>query len=161
MAKAATKTKAPEKAKPNPARALALSAVDFHYAETVVARFVAQVPPGTKREEVLDKTYWRHCASQIPSMSEIVVIPKDGSWYGRYFVRYADKVMASLHELEWHEMKVILADEIDDKKFSVDFTTGENFRVIRLADMEVISKGHNSFEDANEWLVNHSRAVAA
>ena len=146
--------------KPSPARALSLSAVDFQMKETVIAEFCAKPPPGITREQVLEPNYWRHVAAQMPSMSIIHIIPKDGSWYGRYLVCYADKLMARIVELEWKKLPVITPDEVAGKLFGVDYMMGEGFRVIRHADGVVLSKNHNSAVDAEDWLNNHSRAAA-
>ena len=157
MAKA--KIKAKEEVKPREPRKLA--AIDFQLKETVQAQYTALVPTDTIFEDCMEPMFWTHVAAQMPTMSEVTLIPKDGSWYGRVFVRYSDRTSAKVAPLEYHDLNTMVYEDTDDSDFGIDFTTAEGFRVIRKADSTVLSKGHNTREDAAEWMVEHNKAMAA
>jgi hypothetical protein len=97
----------------------------------------------------------------MPTMSELTILPKDGSWYGKYFVRYAGRLTANIVELQWLELEALSSDDVTNKDFDVVFSTVDRFSVIRLDDQMVMSKGHNTETDAMEWMTNHSRSLAA
>jgi|10_taG_2_1085330.scaffolds.fasta_scaffold126024_1 hypothetical protein len=165
----ATKNKAPQKqkatqheaAQAKAERRRALPAVDFRLQETVQASFTALVPAGTTREEVLRPDYWKHVCKQMPTMSELTILPKDGSWYGKYFVRYAGRLTANIVELQYMELEALTSDDVTNKDFDVTFSTVDRFCVVRTDDQFVMSKGHNTETDAMEWMANHSRSLAA
>ncbi len=157
MAKAKTK---PEEVQA-PTKQKRLNAMDLQLKESVQAQYTALVPSGTTRDDILDPAFWAHCAAQLQSMTEITVIPKDGEWYGRYFVRYSDRTSARLAELEFVKLAAVTADDMANDQFSVDFTTAEKFRVIRTADNVVLQKNFVSQEAAYEWMAEHMKAMAA
>ena len=157
-AKAQTTT---EKVEAQPVKLKRLNAIDLQLKEAVQAQYTALVPPGTTREEVIDPGYWVHVAQQLRAMTEITIIPKDGAWYGRYFVRYADRNSARVVELEYHELQVLTADEVASSEYEIDFTTAEMFRVLRIADQVVLEKGFGSKDEAMVWMAEHMKAMAA
>lgn len=149
-------------AEPEPIkRRIRLNSQDMQLTEGQQSMYTATPPAGTTREDVLDPSFWTHVATRVRPMTEVTVIPKDGAWYGKYFVRYADRTSARVAELMYQKLEVVTAADIDNDMFGVDFTTGQQFFVFRKADKTVLQESFQNKEDAVQWMHDHMKAMAA
>lgn len=180
MAKAKTKPEQPEtKAEEqNPAEAMKdrlegktadeperrrprLQGLDMQLSETLQNNYTAIVPMNVTREDILDPLFWTHVATRLRPMTEITIIPKDGAFYMKVFVRYADTTSARVAELHYQRLEVVTAVDIENDMFDVGFTTGQQFYVFRKADKAVLQANFQAKEDAVQWMHEHMKAMAA
>src|SRR3990167_8347282 len=117
------------------ARPKRLSEGELALSETVQLFYTPHPAEGTTREDLMEPVFWSHVAKSIRSAAEIRVIPKDGAWYGRYLVIFADNLNVRLKELEYHVLDEVPANLTESDKYIVKWAGPiARFRVQRKAD---------------------------
>lgn len=139
-------------------KAKRISEADFRGTEFTQSFYTACVAEGFTRDEMLNPLVWVHVAKQLRAMDEIRAYPKDGAWYGRYLVLFADPVRVVVKELEFHKLDGVPVEDSDDYRVK---WAGTSFRVIRAADNAVMKDGFSRKDDATEWMRTNLRVKAA
>ena len=139
-------------------KAKRISEADFRGTEFAQSFYTAVLAEGFTREDVLNPLAWVHVAKRLRAMDEIRAYPKDGAWYGRYLVLFADSVRVTIKELEYHSLEGVTVEESDDYKVK---WAGTSFRVVRTTDNTVIKEGFARKEEATDWMRVNMRVKAA
>lgn len=127
--------------------------------------YVARPPAGTKIEDVLDENYWAHVAKKINPHDIIEVVPEDGSFYAKLLVTSRGTLWVRVHQIEYVDINGGKESK-KPKKESDDFEVNwggpnDKWRVIRKADKLPVGKNFTSREDADKWLEEHIKEIAA
>ena len=81
------------------------------------------------------------------------MLPKDGAWYGRYLVVFADALRIQLKELEYHVLETVAdADSVNDKYEVKWGGPAVRFRVFRRVDNVVMKDKFDSKVAAAHWM---------
>lgn len=133
----------------------------FQLAEHRRNLWTVRVPQGVTIDRVSDPDYWVHVTKDLRVDDKIEVKAADGSWYAEFLVTKVDKTAA-------HVWLILYADrtqrpapvaERATETHKVEFGGAHKWRVIRLADKQVIHKGEPDEESAKAWLVEHLKAA--
>jgi len=134
------------------------------FKETVaVSNFWTIIPDeATKFEDLLVPEYWAHVAARLRTSDIISVVAEDGSYYAQLYVAVAGSKYAKVVPL----FKADLESAIEETPALVTHVVkfkGPILKhcVIRLSDKEIISQGHSAKQDAENWLRDHFKALAA
>lgn len=136
----------------------------FDYIST---RHDALVAQGLKVEDLLNPAYWAHHAVKLRPMDEIRARAEDGTWVAYLLVLASDRTWArcqllSKHNLGTADVAITQANEEEVKKqkglFKIAYSGPEKYRVLRKADNNVMSSGHEQKQDAEIWLDRHVRS---
>lgn len=125
--------------------------------------------PNTNPNDVLAPEYFKHCTKKVKQGDHIEVVAQEGTWFMQLFVREvlsgAIKVAVLNHKSLSKPTQAIPFDEPEskpkesesggDEEYEVKFSGQAKFRVIRLADKEVLATGIGSKEAAEQWLADY------
>lgn len=134
----------------------------FSLSEYARQSFVATPPAGTSLDDVLNENYWAHVAKKINPHDIIEIVPEDGAFYAKLIVTSRGSLWARVQKLE----HVVLGGVAPAKKPGEDFEIGwagpsDKWRIVRKEDKLVVSKNFASREDADKWLGEHIKEIAA
>jgi hypothetical protein len=137
-----------------------LSAKRCKQADYVRNLFVISPEFGTDLEDVLKPEYFAHVAPDLKPWSKIEVHPDDETYYAELLVRSSGRNWAVVSVLT----KVDLAPKAEEVKPADGYQISwggphQKYRVIRLADKEVVSKEHTDAVAAQKWLGEHVKAM--
>ena len=139
-----------------------VSEAEFQLTESVQASYTAMPQVGTTREDVLKPAFWVHVAKYLKPMTEIRVLPKDGSWYGRYLVLYVDSIQARVKELEFHVLEEVAEAQDDSGPYAIKWSgPAAKFRIVRKADGKILKEGFGTRGEAAAWMFANTKAIAA
>jgi len=144
---------------PEPERRVRLQGMDLQLKETTQNAYTAEPPAGTSREDVMDPSFWMHVATRLRPKTEVTVLPQDGAFYMKVFVRYADRTSARIHELDYQELQIVTAEEVENRLFDIGFNSGNLFFVYRKADSAVLQAKFQAKEEAAAWMSEHMKAM--
>ncbi len=141
------------------APALTPNRQNFDLAEQYRMVFRANIPAGVSLDRVMEPDYFKHVASQVKPGYRIEAMPADGAWFAELLVRKTSK--EEVHS--WLLLSVDLNAQVeaaqaigmDATAYEVKFGGAHKWRVIRLADKEVIHHGEPTEADAKAWLANY------
>ena len=134
--------------------------------EYISTRHDALVAQGVTVEDLLNPAYWAHHAVKLRPMDEIRARAEDGTWMAYLVVLASDRTWArcqllSKHNLGTADVALTQANEAEVKRqkglYTISFSGPEKYRVIRKADKNVMSSGHEQKQDAERWLDRHVR----
>lgn len=122
--------------------------------------FEADIPAGTRLEELLAPHYWRHYAAQLSPMNIIEAMCEDGSWEASLRVMFASKA----------EVKCVVRWSV---QYSAEDATGPHsethkvawrgptakWSVVRKDTGEVIKKGLYPESAAHAFLKTHLQSL--
>ena len=118
--------------------------------------------PGVTVDDILKKEYWAHTSGCLTPGDRIEAIPQDRSYYAEFIVLGKDKHWATVKLLgpviqifENQEE----AEAVADTGYTVAFAGPHKWRVVRNNDKQVMSKGHDSREQAEAWLKEFKKAA--
>lgn len=116
---------------------------------------------GTELEQVLDPAYWANITQLKPGV-RIWVMPDDERWYAELLVRQAGQGFAKVHVLRKGELDAIEIDPKLSADFDIEWRGARiKHRIVRKKDAKVMKEGLATAEDAQAWIRDHARAVAA
>lgn len=126
----------------------------FAHSETVRLEYVATVPAGVPFSRVLDPDYWAHVAPLLRPWYRIEVRAEDGAYFGELVVRKAAKESAHCWVIRYVDLEsqVVKARSPIASDFKTEFGGAHKWRIVRLADGEVMHKGEASQSEAEVWL---------
>ena len=134
-----------------------IAEADFQPTEQVQGMYTAYPPIGTTPEDVQNPIFWAHVAPKMKAMTEIRVMPKDGTWYGIYLCLYADQHQATVKELQLFPIDV--QSETDAEKYFVKWISPPlKWGIIRKDDNERIKDGFDTKKQAVIWMSGHIKA---
>lgn len=136
----------------------------FSQADYARQSFVARPAAGTPISDVMSNDYWSHVARKINPHDIIEVVPEDGAYYAKLLVLGRGNLWVKVYQLEYVEIEANTekVGESDIKKFDVAFAgPHDKWRVVRKTDKLVVEKNFQSREDAEKWLGEHIKELAA
>ena len=129
-----------------------LSEGDLSLMQSVQAIYTATPPVGTTREDMMKPIFWSHVARKLKPMFEIWAMPKDGAWYGKWLVVYADSIQAKLKELHFYPLEELSEPELEGDPYILKWISPPvRFGIIRKADKAVIKDRFETKELAYAW----------
>lgn len=127
--------------------------------------WLAVIEHGTPYDEVLKPDFWAHVAEprRMKIGDEIVVVPDDGSYRAKLFVRDVGRVWVKVEELTKKDFDAVVAPVGDTaSEFRVEWKGPHHkHSVVRISDNEIIQGGFKSAGDARLWMAEHAKAMAA
>lgn len=131
-------------------------------AEEVRNAWVVNAEEGTTIEDVLQPGYWAHIASRLRPYDHIEVRLETGEWVAQLMVISQGLNWAKVHMLNQFMLNANAEPPPASQKYEVKWGGPQHkWRVVRLADSEVISKGHDSAMEGQLWLQNYERATVS
>ena len=125
---------------------------DLSLMQSLQVIYTATPPVGTTREDMLKPIFWSHVARKLKPMFEIWAMPKDGAWYGKWLVLYADNVQAKLKELQFYSLDTLIEPDADSDPYLVKFISPPvRYGIIRKADKVVVKDRFETKELAYAW----------
>ena len=129
-----------------------LSEGDLSLMQSIQAIYTATPPVGTTREDMMQPIFWSHVARKLKPMFEIWAMPKDGAWYGKWLVIYADSTQAKLKELDFYSLEEISDPESESDPYIVKWISPPvRFGIVRKADKVIIKDRFETKELAYAW----------
>lgn len=112
-------------------------------------------------DDVLLPGFWSHVAMKLRVMDRIEIYREDGTEFAELLVTLTDRVSAKVIVLNrvslTHEAPVSV-----DPEYQIGWAGPHHkFRVVRIADKEVIHTGFASQEAAHQWLMDYTKVLAA
>lgn len=148
-----------------------MSLLPNHLRESEYIRTQWSVPVDEKTTltEVVSPSFWAHVAKRLRQWDVIEVRPADATWFARLMVRSVGPAGPVLAVLEHHEFTDRKKPEAKAKPkaetasdYDVKFSGGsDKWRVVRKADKEVVAKGLETREAADEALEAHLSGAMA
>lgn len=123
--------------------------------------WTAHLPVGTTREDVLNPAFWTHVAKRLRSMDKIDAWSKDGEFYARYIVVYADPHSAKLKELEFHVIGKIEVSAKESGYYAEYIAPSVRWCVFRTSDNERVKTHLYDEIAAKAWIVENMKSVAS
>lgn len=113
------------------------------------------IPPGIPISSVQSPDFWVHCAGTLKQYGKVECRAQDNAWYAELMVRKVESQAVQMWVLNYVDLSAQSAPRAqataDD--YSVTFGGPSHlWRVIRLADKQVIHKGEASEAEAMAWL---------
>jgi hypothetical protein len=140
---------------------LAMKPTSILLAEHTTATYHHTPEFQTSIDEVLGNDYWEHLARKLRPGDEIKVFAADATYYLHLVVRAATRnevVLGVLSKVLFKSEAVITTSAKYDVKYR-----GPSVRwsVMKVADGSVIRDNFQTQEEAEKWLTNHDKAMAA
>jgi EAL domain-containing protein (putative c-di-GMP-specific phosphodiesterase class I) len=89
-------------------------------------------------------------------------MPEDESWWAELLVRQVGQGFAKVALLRKGELDAIDIDPQIAKDFNIEYRGAvKKHRVVRIADGHVLKEGLPTVEDAQAWIRDHRRVLAA
>lgn len=128
-------------------------------AQSLVMTWHYTVPPAISLDDLLKPDFWSHVAVRLRPHNRVIADAEDGSWTATLFVRSVNRLSATMAVQSFMEFgeKSALSDSVAT---FADFDIGwggpaHKHRVVRKSDGAIMTKGHDTSEDAGMWLKNH------
>jgi hypothetical protein len=144
-----------------PKHAPKLHAGRFSLAETVRQPYFVRPEEGTKPEALLEPQYWAHVAPKLRPLDEITAVPDGGAWYARYLVLYATTNEAKVHLLEKVALSEAAPADLASAYESKWRGPSAKFGVVNKDTKEVVKDGFETKDQADAFLAQHVKALAA
>lgn len=135
---------------------------DFMFPET---SYLA--PVGTPFAHLLRPEYWSNLKKLMPGCT-IVVLAEDGSYRATLYVDRVGQGYAQVLPLEHHDLTALRAKAVkpessaEGKKYLIEHAgPATKWRVVRLSDSHVLKQGLDTENDAQAWLRDYTKALAA
>lgn len=125
---------------------------------------------GTTLEDIKEPAYWAHTAAKLHPTDRIEVTAEDGSWFAELFVASCGRNWAKVSVLRYHELSesspTDAAVESSAEGLENDFYVlwrGQTHQhcVMRAEDKAVVKTGFTSKKDAQDWIDQHVKMLAA
>ena len=117
---------------------------------------------GLALSDVLKPDYWTHVARSLRAGHRIEVFAEDGSWWAMLIVRAVGSHDAVVQELQHVKLGSHAKAKVSGAPFEVKWRGPKRkFGIIRTADDEIIKQDIQSKEEAENWVKNHMRSLAA
>lgn len=116
----------------------------------------------TPFEALLDSKYWAHVSAKFKPRDRIEVDAEDGSYFAELVVIDAGRLFAKVALLRKIELKAEEVGSDVSPDFEVKWAGRHaKWRVMRKADKASLKDGFDDRAQADLWLANHLKAMAA
>lgn len=117
------------------------------------------VPPaGTPFENVLKPEFWANVARRMKMGDKIIVMPRDGAWYGELLVWDAGQNWAHVSGPAVERPAFDNAPGVDDE-FEIVSDPIDGVCVKRRGTGQVLKKNCANAEDARVWIISQQKAM--
>lgn len=117
---------------------------------------------GATLEDVLKPTYWTHVTRFLRVGHRIEILSADGSWWAMLIVRAVGTHDAVVQDLQSVTLGPAADVTVSDAPYEVKWRgPARKFGVVRIEDSEVIKDEFPVREQAEQWLKNHMKSLAA
>lgn len=130
----------------------------FHHAEHKRNLWRCYPEQGTTLEELTHPLYFVN-VSGIRAGDVIEAVEDDLSGMTTLLVRKADRLSVEVGVVSRTMFDERPAVEAPAEDYRVEHNAQDQWRVVRLADGEIVSKDHSSEPVAKRWLTNHRKAL--
>lgn len=116
------------------------------------------IPPGIPVESVRAPDFWVHCAGVLKQYGKIECRAQDNAWYAELMVRKVESQAVHVWVLNYVDLTAQAAPKtaVTADDYAVTFGGPKHlWRVVRLADKQVIHTGEASEAEAADWLANY------
>jgi hypothetical protein len=136
-----------------------LNQTKFHRPGHASLTYVATPTYGETLAQVMDEAYWAHVAAELKAGYKIEVMPEGLPYYAELLVVHAEPTRAVVKLLNYvdlvNEAKAPVTAEILQEvaigaKYKAE-RRGKWFRVLRVADQEVMKTGFVTMAEALTW----------
>jgi hypothetical protein len=123
--------------------------------------WIATVEQGTKKEDLLEPSFWSHVSSQLTPYDKIEVRWDDGVGYAEFLVLGCDRAYAKLHLLRYESLTTSDVSQSQFTKHEIRWKGPVlKWMVVRLSDEASVRDKFLSREDAEIWLKDYERTTA-
>lgn len=123
------------------------------------------VPLDTTIEDLIKPSFWAHIANKLQPADRIEVDFEDGSWLADIRVNERDATWAKIQVLNQAGKVAVASGDAPDEPeddYKVEWSGRHTkYRVVRLSDKAVLQTMLPSKLDAEVWLRDHKKALAA
>lgn len=134
----------------------------FKAAEYQRQIYVVNPELGTMPEDLLRPEYWAHVGQQLKPFDRIEARAEDGGWFAEYLVVTAGRGFAQLSLLMSKSLEEAVDMPVGSSAYKVEWAGPQHqYRVRRLSDNQVLKHGCQSKAEAERWLGEHVKAMAA
>jgi hypothetical protein len=145
-----------------------LNQTKFHRPGHASLTYVATPNYGETLAQVLDDAYWAHVAAELKAGYKIEVMPEGLPYYAELIVVHAEPARAVVKLLHYvdlvNEAKApVTADIVMEVALGAKYKAerkGAWFRVLRVADQEVMKTGFRTIADAEAWAKENLKVEA-
>lgn len=126
--------------------------------------WVVTAEKGTKREDLINPSFWSHVAMQFRPYDRIEVRVDDGIYFAEYLVLACERTYAKVKELSWVNLttKDVAMTEADNmlELYEYKYRGPHGMHsILRKADGAVMVEKLATQEAARAWLVEHKKTV--
>lgn len=135
---------------------------DMKQAEMARTAYFVFVDKGVTKEDLLDPTTWAHVGHSLKMNDKIEVLAEDGSVYAELLVASSGVNFAKVRLIQFVRFDGPVTPEKEGDDYEATFISNRyKFGVRRLADNQWLVKDLDTQADAEAWLANHRKAIAA
>lgn len=124
------------------------------------------VPEGTPFEDLIKADYWAHVAQKFRPHTIIKVVPEDGSYWAELLVLSCDRLWAKVFVMRHYDLQAVDADSAAVASLADGFEVlwkgpMKKHVIVRKADGAILQAGIQQKTEANLWLTEHLKTIAA
>lgn len=124
------------------------------------------VPEGTPFEALLKPDYWAHVAQKFRPHSIIKAAPEDGSYWAELLVLSCDRLWAKVFVMRHYDLQAVDSDPAAVASLADGYEVlwkgpMKKHVVVRKVDGAILQEGIQQKTDANLWLTEHLKTIAA
>jgi hypothetical protein len=139
-----------------------LSDKRFAEADYIRSHWQATVNHGTSPDDLKDPNYWAHVALKLKVGDRIDACAETGEWYAQLVVRKCDRISAVVGFIHLVEFNENVEPMEEDSEYEVMWAGQHHkWRIMRVADNEVVKHGFETREDARQGIREYLKALAA
>lgn len=140
-----------------------LEATRFKGAEYVRVIHHAAPFDNTEPEDLLTPDYWAHVADQFKPFDRVEALANNGAWWAEYIVVACGRAYAQLRMLRKVDLDPVSINKALQSALHAYEVRHRGphdmWSVIRRSDNAVVHEGEQTESGANNWLVNHLKAL--
>lgn len=129
------------------------------FARTVYRVFVE---PGVTKDDLIKPEMWAHVGHQLRINDKLEVLSEDGKTYAELLVASSGVNFAKVRVISFVTFEEDIAPSEESAEYEAAFINNRyRFGVKRKSDNTWLVKELDTQADAEEWLANHRKAIAA
>lgn len=136
-----------------------LMPANFRQYEHEIQQWVVYADPKATDKDLETPAYWSNVSNYFRIPAEITIIAEDGTWKKWATVHAADRNWAKV-TIDYSKEYSKTTPRTDDPTMEVEWAgPNHKWRVLRKSDGDVLSKGHQTRDQAETWVKSHSEAL--
>lgn len=136
-----------------------LMPAEFRQSEHELQQWLVYVDPKAKDKNLEDPKFWSNVAYLLRVPAELTIWAEDGTWKKKATVHACDRNWAKVSIDHTYNYDTPMG-RVDDPDMRVEWAgPHQKWRVVRIADSEILSKEHQTKEIAGEWIRSHRVAL--